>query len=57
MKRKQLGIEIDNVVFPAAENKSNIPKDYIPFSDELKLFIRNEKFSTILNSNQRMILM
>ncbi|MFN5088467.1 MAG: hypothetical protein ACK5F6_00500 [Bacteroidota bacterium] len=57
MKRKQLGIEIDSVVFPAAENKSNIPKDYIPFSDELKLFIRNEKFSTILNSNQRMILM
>ena len=57
MKRKQLGIEIDSVVFPAAENKSNIPKDYIPFSDELKLFIRKEKLFAILNSNQRIILM
>ena len=34
-----------------------MPKDYIPISGELKLFIRMEKFSTILNANQRMLLM
>lgn len=57
MKRKQLGKEIEKVVFPVAENKSNMPEDYISFSDELKLFIRKEKLTTILNANQRMILM
>lgn len=57
MKRKQLGIEIDRVVFPLAENKSTIPEDYIAISDELKLFIRKEKLFAILNANQRMILM
>jgi hypothetical protein len=56
-KRKQLGKEIEQVVFPLAENVTNMPNDYISFLDELKGFIKKEKLVTILNANQRMILM
>jgi predicted nuclease of restriction endonuclease-like (RecB) superfamily len=56
-KRKQLGEEIDEVVFPLAENLTNMPTGYTSFLDELKGFIKKEKLVTILNANQRMILM
>ena len=56
-KRKQLGKEIEQVVFPLAENVADMPKGYISFLDELKGFIKKEKLVTILNANQRMILM
>jgi predicted nuclease of restriction endonuclease-like (RecB) superfamily len=56
-KRKQLGKQIDQVVFPLAENVADMPNDYISFFDELKGFIKKEKLVTILNANQRMILM
>lgn len=56
-KRKQLGKEIEKVVFPLAENISEMPNGYIAFVDELKGFIKKEKFVSILNANQRMILM
>lgn len=56
-KRKQLGNEIERVVFPLAENVKEMPDGYISFVDELKGFIKKEKLSTILHANQRMILM
>lgn len=56
-KRKQLGKEINQVVFPLAENVADMPNGYISFLDELKGFIKKEKLVTILNANQRMILM
>ena len=56
-KRKQLGKEIEQVVFPLAENVTDMPKGYISFLDELKGFIKKEKLVTILNANQRMILL
>ena len=56
-KRKQLGKEIEQVVFPLAENVADMPNGYISFLDELKGFIKKEKLVTILNANQRMILM
>lgn len=57
MKRKQLGKELSQVVFPLAESKQNMPEDYASFTDELKTFIKKEKLATILNVNQRMIMM
>lgn len=56
-KRKQLGNEIEKVVFPLAENITDMPNGYISFVDELKGFIKKEKLVSILNANQRMILM
>lgn len=51
-KRKQLGNEIERVVFPLAENVKEMPDGYISFVDELKGFIKKEKLSTILHANQ-----
>ncbi len=56
-KRKQLGYEIEKVVFPLAENLKEMPIGYTSFVDELKGFIKKEKLATILNANQRMIIM
>lgn len=56
-KRKQLGKEIEKVVFPVAEHQKEMPNSYVSFVDELKGFIKKEKLATILNANQRMILM
>ncbi len=56
-KRKQLGNEIEKVVFPLAVNLKEMPDGYISFVDELKGFIKKEKLATILNANQRMIIM
>jgi predicted nuclease of restriction endonuclease-like (RecB) superfamily len=56
-KRNQLGREIENVVFPVAENQKKMPTDYKSFIDDLKLFIRKEKLNTLLQANQRMIIM
>lgn len=56
-KRKQMGNEIEKVVFPLAENKKEMPIGYTSFVDELKGFIKKEKLATILNANQRMIVM
>jgi hypothetical protein len=55
--RKHRGKKIDQVVFPVAESISDMPVNYLPFFFNLKEFIRKEKFQTILNVNQRMILM
>lgn len=49
--------EIEKVVFPLAENITEMPNGYIAFVDELKGFIKKEKFVSILNANQRMIVM
>jgi len=57
MKRKQLGNEIEKVVFPIAENIKKMPNGYTSFVEELKGFIKKEKLATILNANQRMIIM
>lgn len=56
-KRKHRGLEKEKVIFPVAENITKMPENYIPFSDEIKEFIKTEKFKAILNSNQRMIIM
>ncbi|MGY6522222.1 MAG: PDDEXK nuclease domain-containing protein [Mongoliitalea sp.] len=56
-KRKQIGREIEKVVFPVAEHQKEMPNSYVSFVDELKGFIKKEKLATILNANQRMILM
>lgn len=57
MKRKQLGKEIEKVVFPLAENINEMPNSYVSFVEELKGFIKKEKLATILNANQRMMMM
>jgi predicted nuclease of restriction endonuclease-like (RecB) superfamily len=57
MKRKQLGNDIEKVVFPLAENIKEMPHGYVSFVEELKGFIKKEKLATILNVNQRMIMM
>lgn len=56
-KRKQRGKLRENVVFPVAESKSEMPANYSSFVEELKVFIQKEKLTSILQSNQRMILM
>lgn len=56
-KRKQLGKEIEKVVFPLAEHVKEMPNDYVSFVEELKGYIKKEKLTTILNANQRMIIM
>ena len=57
MKRKQLGKDIERVVFPLAENIKKMPNGYVSFVEELKGLIKKEKLATILNANQRMIMM
>jgi predicted nuclease of restriction endonuclease-like (RecB) superfamily len=56
-KRKQLGKEIENVVFPIAERIADMPESYTSFVEELKGFIKKEKLSVIFNANQKMIVM
>lgn len=56
-KRKQLGKEIENVVFPIAERIADMPESYNSFVEELKGFIKKEKLSVIFNANQKMIVM
>jgi predicted nuclease of restriction endonuclease-like (RecB) superfamily len=56
-KRKQLGKEIERVVFPLAESLKEMPNSYSSFLEDLKGFIKKEKLATILNAHQRMILM
>jgi predicted nuclease of restriction endonuclease-like (RecB) superfamily len=55
--RKQRGLEKNQVVFPIAENLSEMPINYQPFLLDLKDYIKREKLKAILNANQRMILM
>jgi predicted nuclease of restriction endonuclease-like (RecB) superfamily len=57
MKRKQLGNEIEKVAFPLVQNVKEMPDGYFSFVKELKDFIKKEKLATILNANQRMIMM
>ncbi len=56
-KRKQRGKVRDSVVFPVSESKSEMPSNYSSFVEELKVFIKKEKLTSILHANQRMISM
>jgi predicted nuclease of restriction endonuclease-like (RecB) superfamily len=56
-KRKQLGLEKEGVVFPVAENISEMPKDYPLFFTTLQKYIKTEKLKAILNANQHMMIM
>ena len=47
-KRKQLGKEIGQVVFPLAENVADMPNGYISFLDELKGFIKKRSWLRFL---------
>jgi len=56
-KRKQRGEIKEKVVFPVAENLSELPVTYPSFVASLSEFIKKEKLTAILNANQKMILM
>lgn len=56
-KRKQRGELKEDVVFPVAENLSEMPAAYSSFVTGLKDLIKKEKLKAILNTNQKMILM
>lgn len=56
-KRKQRGEIRDDVVFPVAENLSDMPSNYTPFLKGIKDFIQKARLKAILNANQSMILM
>lgn len=56
-KRKQRGIEKKEVVFPVAENITEMPENYLPFFTNLQQYIKTEKLKAVLNANQNMIIM
>jgi predicted nuclease of restriction endonuclease-like (RecB) superfamily len=56
-KRKQLGKEKEQIVFPIAESLENIPKSYLSFIKNLKERIVQQRLKTVLSANADMILM
>jgi predicted nuclease of restriction endonuclease-like (RecB) superfamily len=56
-KRKQRGKQINEVVFPLAENLTAMPKNYRSFIENLKNQIRHERLKTVLSANASMVLM
>lgn len=56
-KRKQRGKELDKVVFPMAENLSEMPQNYKQFIEELKTKIQQERLKTVWQANRSMMLL
>jgi predicted nuclease of restriction endonuclease-like (RecB) superfamily len=56
-KRKQMGREENEVVFPLAESLSSMPDTYRNFIIELKEQIRKERLKAVLSANTAMIIM
>ena len=56
-KRKQMGKEINKVVFPIAESLNKMPKNYQKFIEKIKDNIKQERIKAHLSANKTMILM
>lgn len=56
-KRKQRGVEKDQVVFPVAESLPEMPEGYESFIKEIKERITNKRLETVLAANSGMIVL
>lgn len=56
-KRKQRGVEKEEVIFPIAESLSAMPDNYKSFIAEIKHKIQKERLKTVLSANKSMVLL
>ncbi len=54
-KRKHMGKDKEEVIFPVAPNLSEMSDSYLQFIEEIKKEIQKQRLSVVMNANASMI--